>query len=418
MTNETLIKVEGISKKFCKDLKKSLWYGMGDITRELLMIKHNPELRKGEFWAISDVSFELKRGECLGLIGQNGAGKSTLLKMLNGLIRPDKGRITMHGRIGALIELGTGFNPILTGRENIYNNGAVLGFSRKEIDRRFDSIVEFSEIEEFIDAPVQNYSSGMKIRLGFSIAVQMEPDVLILDEVLSVGDAGFKNKSMEKMRELIANTAVIFVTHSMSQIATVCTHALYLKHGQVTYFGNDVNKGIQQYFLESREEKSGISGSQGVEIERIVINDHENVLDRHVPLPYLGTLSLHLFFKFKEQIQRYYIILQISDSESKILAQFNSNIKYAYLTPEISKDVTITFDKLTLIDGNYSITYIVMGETAGKKWEAMAIYRNYTKISVYGISTNIYAPFHLEGAVRDINGTELPHTNHNINLFV
>jgi lipopolysaccharide transport system ATP-binding protein len=409
MTEETLIKVEGISKKFCKDLKKSLWYGMGDITRELFMIKQNPELRKGEFWAISDVSFELKRGECLGLLGQNGAGKSTLLKMLNGLIRPDKGRIVMHGRIGSLIELGTGFNPILTGRENIYNNGAVLGFSRKEIDRRFDSIVEFSEIEDFIDSPVQNYSSGMKIRLGFAIAAQMEPDVLILDEVLSVGDAGFKNKSMEKMRELIGNTAVIFVTHSMSQIATVCTHALYLKHGQVTYFGNDVNKGIQQYFLESREEKSGISGSQDVEIERIIINDHENALDRHVPLSYLGTLSLHLFFKFKRQIRRYYIVLQISDSESKILAQFNSNIKYDYLTPEITRDVSITFDKITLIDGNYSITYIIMGETTGKKWEAMAIYRNYTKISVYGISTNIYAPIHLEGIVKDINGTELPH---------
>jgi lipopolysaccharide transport system ATP-binding protein len=407
MTNETLIKVDGISKKFCKDLKKSLWYGMGDIARELLMLKQNPELRKGEFWAISDVSFELKRGECLGLLGQNGAGKSTLLKMLNGLIRPDKGRIVMHGRIGALIELGTGFNPILTGRENIYNNGAVLGFSRKEIDRRFDSIVEFSEIEDFIDSPVQNYSSGMKIRLGFAIAAQMEPDVLILDEVLSVGDAGFKNKSMAKMRELIDNTAVIFVTHSMSQIATVCTHALYLNHGQVTYFGNDVNKGIQQYFLDSREEKSGITGSHNADIERIVINGRENTIDSHVPVPYLGTISLQLFFKFRSIIIKYYVILQISDSESKILAQFNSNIKYDYLDPENHTEVFITFDKITLIDGNYNVTYILMGETKDKKWETLAVYRNYTKISVFGLHTNIYAPIHLEGSMRDHKGTEL-----------
>ena len=191
MDDEVLVKVEGVSKKFCRDLKRSLWYGMKDISSELFGIHQNGQLRKNEFWAVNDVNFELKRGECLGLIGHNGAGKSTLLKMLNGLIKPDKGTITMQGRIGALIELGAGFNPILTGRENIYNNGAVLGFSKKEIDEKFDAIVDFAEIDEFIDTPVQNYSSGMKVRLGFAVAAQMEPDVLIIDEVLAVGDIGF-----------------------------------------------------------------------------------------------------------------------------------------------------------------------------------------------------------------------------------
>ena len=146
-----------------------------------------PNLRKDEFWAVRDVSFEVRRGECLGLIGHNGAGKSTLLKMLNSLNRPDSGRITMRGRVGALIELNAGFNPILTGRENIYNQAALLGFSKKETDAKFDAIVDFSEIEEFLDMPVQNYSSGMRVRLGFAVAAQMEPDILLIDEVLAVG---------------------------------------------------------------------------------------------------------------------------------------------------------------------------------------------------------------------------------------
>ena len=168
MTQETLVKVENVSKKFCRDLKKSLWYGVKDIFGEITG-RNNPmeELRPEEFWSVNDVSFELKRGECLGLIGPNGAGKSTLLKMLNGLIKPDRGQITMRGRVGALIELGAGFNPILTGRENIYVNGAVLGFTKEEINRKLDSIIEFSELKDFIEAPVQNYSSGMKVRLGF-----------------------------------------------------------------------------------------------------------------------------------------------------------------------------------------------------------------------------------------------------------
>ncbi len=215
--SETLIKVEDVSKKFCRSLKKSLWYGMQDLGREITGRRHGGEgqLRPDEFWAVNDISFELKRGECMGLIGANGAGKSTLLKILNGLIKPDRGQITIQGRIGALIELGAGFNPILTGRENIYVNGSVLGFTRQEIDEKFDSIVEFSEIAEFLDTPVQNYSSGMKVRLGFAVAAQMEPDVLLIDEVLAVGDTGFRMKCLNRIHELLESSAVIFVSHSM-----------------------------------------------------------------------------------------------------------------------------------------------------------------------------------------------------------
>ena len=223
MSDEVLVKVEGVSKKFCRSLKRSLWYGVQDVTSELMgRPGGHDELRKNEFWAVNDVSFELKRGECLGLIGPNGAGKSTLLKMLNGLVKPDRGRITMRGRIGALIELGAGFNPILTARENIYINGSVLGFGKKEIDSKFDAIVDFAEIEEFIDTPVQNYSSGMKVRLGFAVAAQMEPDVLMIDEVLAVGDVGFQIKCLNALRGIAGDSAIILVSHTMQQVSAFC----------------------------------------------------------------------------------------------------------------------------------------------------------------------------------------------------
>lgn len=218
MSEEILIKAEHVSKKFCKDLNLGLWYGLQDLGASVFGSDQPRELRKKEFWAVDDISFEVKRGECLGLLGHNGAGKSTLLKVLTGLIAPDRGRVEMHGRVNALIELTAGFNPILTGRENIFNNGAVLGLTEKEIRAKFDEIVAFSELEEFIDTPVQYYSSGMKVRLGFSVAAHTEPDVLILDEVLAVGDAGFQIKSYNKMKEVMKNSAVIFVSHSMPQI--------------------------------------------------------------------------------------------------------------------------------------------------------------------------------------------------------
>ncbi|MBA4057225.1 MAG: ABC transporter ATP-binding protein, partial [Marivirga sp.] len=226
---EVLIRVEGVSKKFCRNLKRSLWYGVRDIAQGMFGGNPSSELRKDEFWAVRDMNFEVRRGECLGLIGHNGAGKSTLLKMLNGLIGPDEGRIEIHGKIGALIELGAGFNPMLTGSENIYNNGAVLGFTKADIDRKFSEIVAFSELEEFINMPVQNYSSGMKVRLGFAIAAQMEPDVLIIDEVLAVGDIGFVLKCFNVIDKLLENTCVIFVSHSMPMVSRICTELILME---------------------------------------------------------------------------------------------------------------------------------------------------------------------------------------------
>lgn len=261
MEGEVLIKVEGVSKKFCKNLKRSLWYGTTDMVAEIFGVSSSRKLRKKEFWAVSNVSFELKRGECLGLIGHNGAGKSTLLKMLNGLIKPDKGVIKLKGRIGALIELGAGFNPLLTGRENIYVNGQILGFSKSEINRKIDAIHEFSEIGDFIDAPVQNYSSGMKVRLGFAIAAQMEPDVLIIDEVLAVGDVGFRIKCLNRISELINRSAVIFVSHSMPQVVRVSTDILLMERGKSLFQSKDVNKGIDKYYQGFGDEELRIAGT-------------------------------------------------------------------------------------------------------------------------------------------------------------
>ncbi|WP_167342351.1 ABC transporter ATP-binding protein [Nonlabens sp. SY33080] len=238
MEKEVLVKVEGLSKKFCKSLKKSLKYGMQDLAANLLGKPTSDELRPDEFWALKDINFELRRGECLGLIGHNGAGKSTLLKILNGLINPDHGKVTMRGRVGALIELGAGFNPILSGRENIYNNGAILGFSRAEIDDKVEEIIDFAEIREFIDMPVQNYSSGMRVRLGFAVAAQMEPDVLIIDEVLAVGDLGFRMKCYDYLiNKLSKNVALILVSHNMVDVMRLCEIGVVLNKGRMDFIG-------------------------------------------------------------------------------------------------------------------------------------------------------------------------------------
>lgn len=239
MDADTLVRVEHLGKKFCRNLKRSLFYGMCDIGSELLASSRKQvKLRKGEFWALDDVSFEIKRGELVGLIGPNGAGKTTILKLLTGLIKPDKGSVTIRGSIQALIALGAGFNPILTGRENIYINGAILGFSKKEIDGMVDEIVAFSEIGEFIDMPVQSYSSGMHVRLGFAVAVNLKPDILIVDEVLAVGDASFRRKARNKMMELLySGISVLFVSHNMATVTAITTRCIYLNKGKAVAQG-------------------------------------------------------------------------------------------------------------------------------------------------------------------------------------
>lgn len=293
MNNEPLIQVKSVSKKYCRDLKRSLWYGAQDIATELAGFRRSSELRTDEFWAVRDINFELHRGECLGLIGHNGAGKSTLLKMLNGLIKPDRGHIIMKGRVGALIELGAGFNPILTGRENIYNNGAVLGFTKREINEKFDAIVEFAEIGNFLDTPVQNYSSGMRVRLGFSVAAQMDPDVLLIDEVLAVGDLNFKLKCFNLIDQYVANMAVVFVSHSMQLISRLCDRILMLEKGMEKYMGDDVSKGIDTYYQSLSGHADFIRSNSHVRVLKVLVNGSEEKLPLVKRLDDLN-ITLHL----------------------------------------------------------------------------------------------------------------------------
>ncbi len=267
MSSETpLVRVEGLSKKFCVDLRTSLKYGVHDLVSELVGRDRGHQLRPKEFWALRDINFELRRGECLGLLGRNGAGKTTLLKMLNGLMKPDKGRIELRGKVGALIALGAGFNPVLTGRENIHINAAVLGIPKHVVRQRFDEIIAFAELEEFIDMPVRNYSSGMSVRLGFSVAaVLLQPDILFLDEVLAVGDIGFAMKCLNRVRELMADSAVIFVSHNMPMVSAFCSRALVMQRGQVLLDTTEMGQAMDRYMSAFGTERR-TSGGGGAEV--------------------------------------------------------------------------------------------------------------------------------------------------------
>lgn len=259
--SEIVLSVQGVSKKFCRSLKRSLFYGLQDIATELIGVrKQNPQLRYNEFWALKDVSFTLRRGEALGLVGANGSGKTTLLRIISGLIRPDTGSIWLKGRVAPLIALGAGFSPILTGRENIYANMSILGLTTPEIDARFDQVVEFAEIGEAIDAPVQSYSSGMAARLGFACAIHTDPDILLIDEVLAVGDAKFRAKCERKLAELLQNgTSFVLVSHFFQGILNTCHQGIYLSKGNLVAAGSarEIMDRYEQDLFSIKREPTG-----------------------------------------------------------------------------------------------------------------------------------------------------------------
>jgi ABC-type polysaccharide/polyol phosphate transport system ATPase subunit len=210
-----------------------------------------------EFWALRDVSFDIKQGEIIGVIGHNGAGKSTMLKILSRITEPTQGYADIYGRVGSLLEVGTGFHPELTGRENVYLNGSILGMRRTEIDRKFDEIIEFAEIEQFVDTPVKHYSSGMYVRLAFSVAAHLEPEILLIDEVLAVGDVAFQKKSLGKMENVSQQgRTVIFVSHNMNALQRLCPHSILLSHGQLIT-RDKTGKVIEQYLSSVSSESSG-----------------------------------------------------------------------------------------------------------------------------------------------------------------
>jgi lipopolysaccharide transport system ATP-binding protein len=264
--NDTVISVEGVGKRYFLSHR-----GGGEPTsfREYVSTElralgarlagRKPPPRE-EFWALSDVSFDVQTGDVLGIVGRNGAGKSTLLKILSRITAPTKGRVRMRGRVASLLEVGTGFHPELTGRENIYLNGAILGMGREEIRRKFDEMVAFAEIDRFLDTPVKRYSSGMYVRLAFAVAAHLEPEILIVDEVLAVGDAAFQKKCLGKMGEISSGggRTVLFVSHNMAAVSQLCTRAVWLDKGQVRFVGSPA--GAVHAYLDTQSADAGTRG--------------------------------------------------------------------------------------------------------------------------------------------------------------
>ena len=271
-------------------------------------------------WSLKDVSFDVSRGEILGIIGRNGAGKSTLLKIISGVTEPTTGRIEIYGRIGSLLEVGTGFHPELTGRENIYLNGAIIGMKRLEIDAKYDAIVDFSEVEEFIDTPVKFYSSGMRVRLGFSVAAHLDPEILLLDEVLAVGDAAFQKKCLEKIKNLTSNAGktILFISHDLTAINTLCDRTILLDNGKVLEDGI-TEKVLSQYhklMISTREMPLAERGDTFFHAndDRVVATSIriENV-NPDIPIRPTSRISIKINYRSRKAVQNLIVQLQIRD---------------------------------------------------------------------------------------------------------
>jgi lipopolysaccharide transport system ATP-binding protein len=399
MSSDVLVNVDGVSKRFCHGLRRSLWYGIADIISELNPFSTPPRdvaLREDEFWAVCNVSFELRAGDCLGLIGPNGAGKTTLLKMLTGLIKPDAGQIAIRGRVGALIALGAGFNPLLTGRENIYVNGSVLGIRKAAIDRQLDEIIEFADIPGFIDTPVQNYSSGMQVRLGFSIAAKLiKPDVLILDEVVAVGDEAFRSKCYQAVGEMLGRCAVVFVSHSMPMIYRLSTQVMVLSNGE-TVFAGDPARGIESYIRSVDASSQLVRRSLGTgeaTIDRFcILDEHGNTTNEcQYAHPYRLSMDLTVSPAFAE----YDISITFMSRAQELVAQCHSGAnRYRCRHSGQRHRVEIAFDAQLLNPGRYWINVVVFDAAATRHlcWE-LAV----TSLNVIGTFVG-NAPVQLLGA--------------------
>lgn len=270
MSGEVALRMEHVYKKFRKG---EVFNSLRDLIPALTgRMFQRQELADREFWALRDVSFEVKRGEAFGIIGHNGAGKSTILKILSRIMKPTNGNMVVNGRISSLLELTAGFHPDLTGRENIFLNGTILGMSRREIESKLDQIIAFSELEEFIDTPVKRYSSGMYARLGFSVASHVSPDVLIIDEVLSVGDYMFQQRCMERMSSILNGGAtVLFVSHNLKAVTQLCSRAMLLNKGQVAIVGS--TDSVVRHYLSDAQKAAAGDESKPVTISQVTVSD-------------------------------------------------------------------------------------------------------------------------------------------------
>jgi lipopolysaccharide transport system ATP-binding protein len=314
--SQPAVEVAGLSKRF--KIRHEHYRSFQEFAINVFRRRPPPE----DFWALRDVSFRVDEGRSFGIIGENGSGKSTLLKVISGILRPTSGTLQVNGRLAALLELGSGFHPDLSGRENIYLNASVLGFSRAETARRFDQIVDFAELDRFIDTPLKHYSSGMQVRLGFAVAINSDPDILITDEVLSVGDEAFQRKCMDRIDDLMRRgKTIIFVSHGLDQVRYVCTDAIWLDHGQIRAAGKspEVVGAYLDYANRKDRERRGDSepdeitaaagvdpsrrwGTREIEITRIEMLDdrgvHSTVFETAAPL----TVRIH--YMAHERVRR------------------------------------------------------------------------------------------------------------------
>ncbi len=366
-----IIEIEGIGKRYQIGASKEPYLSIRDELAKKFSPKHRREMaERGDFWALKDVSFSVNEGEAVGIIGRNGAGKSTLLKVLSQITPPTEGKITLRGRIASLLEVGTGFHPELTGRENIFLNGAILGMTRREIQQKFDDIVAFAEVEKFLDTPVKRYSSGMYVRLAFAVAAHLEPEILVVDEVLAVGDAEFQKKCLGKMGEVArGGRTVLFVSHNMAAIKTFCQRAILLRNGEVAYVGG-VNSTINNYMnfggnniVSSRSLVSIVrtKGSGRIRITDVSLKTQSEELRSTfavwepiiVEVGYLSAdVPIHASFWF----------MVSSVSGTTVLSSFQFDTVEECVVRKNCGQVRVLLDPVGLVPGQYSLSTGIFGQ--------------------------------------------------------
>jgi ABC-type polysaccharide/polyol phosphate transport system ATPase subunit len=365
--NKILVELDGVSKKFSKSLKDARKYGLKKLVAGAFGVRDKwQRLRPGQFWAVDEVSFTVEKGETLGIIGRNGAGKSTILKMINGLYLPDKGEIRVCGKVGALIELGAGFHPLLSGRENIYIKGAMLGKRKREVDELFDEIVNFADLGDFIDSPVGTYSSGMYVRLGFAVAIFNDPDIMLVDEILAVGDYKFKQKCFGKINELKRKMSFVFISHSMLDVTRFCDRVAVLDRGKLVYLGDPV-AGVRFYLdeVENRDIKEhGFQAGDGSVVrtffgELFSNNDKiGNVQHRWIDtngqtidsIEHNDTLILEFSFQLLYKPHNIIIGIPIWDEQGNYITSVNSDVCNA----------TIKINSHGKVNGRMVINHVVL----------------------------------------------------------
>ena len=389
------IKLTGVSKKYCRSFKHTILYGVADLARSFAGLNQQTEkLRDEEFWALRDISFEVKHGETIGIIGSNGSGKSTLLKLLNGIFMPDTGSINVDGKVGALIEVGAGFHPVLTGRENIYVNAAILGMSKKEIERKFDDIVDFAGVGDFIDSPVKHYSSGMYVRLGFAIAAHCEPDILLIDEVLAVGDFSFQSKCFERLKNLKSRKkTVILVSNEVGIVKNFCDSALWIEDGRLYSLGDP--KHVVDLYLDASREKVGknlvqrkgkYSSTKEVEIVSLTIVGEDNT--KKDTFMTGERLRITLEYLARTRVARPLFGLSFTRNDN-VLAFATSSENDGSSPEDIFGKGTleVIFDDFPLVSGTYILTVSVSDTESIQPYaQASEVIKMQTQDKTWGIS--------------------------------